>query len=143
MVVVKLKVTKGENSGRGILYILVMDIDGEVVYKVGVTQRDKIEDRVCEILASFFKSYRYFCWVRPKRFKKTDDVYEKEAKMHKYLSEYQYTSEKKFSGNSEIFHGINLDILVDLYEDILTGNELDMKEWKETYGKRNDDSKTG
>ena len=126
----KLKVTKAENSGSGILYILVMDIEGEVVYKVGVTQRDKIEDRVCEILASFFKSYRYFCWLRPKRFKKTDDVYLKETKMHKYLSEYRYISEKRFSGNTELFTGINLDILVDLYEKMLTGEEPEMKEWQ-------------
>ena len=125
----KLKVTKAENSGSGILYILAMDIDGEIVYKVGVTQRDKIEDRVCEILASFFKSYRYFPWCRPKRFKKTDDVYEKEAKMHKYLKKYQYTSEKRFSGNTELFHGTSLDILVDLYEKVLVGEEPTLEEW--------------
>lgn len=126
----KLKVTKAENSGSGILYILVMDIDGEVVYKVGVTQRDKIEDRVCEILASFFKSYRYFCWLRPKRFKKTEDVYEKEAKMHKYLKEYRYIPEKRFSGNTELFTGIALDTLVDLYEKIIVGDEPAIEEWQ-------------
>lgn len=136
----KLKVTKAENSGSGLLYILAMDIDGEIVYKVGVTQRDKIEDRVCEILASFFKSYRYFCWCRPKRFKKTDDVYEKEAKMHKYLKQYQYTSEKRFSGNTELFNGISLDTLVELYEAMLVGDELGIDEWKEKHGKRSDDS---
>ena len=125
----KLKVTKAENSGSGILYILAMDIDGEVVYKVGVTQRDKIEDRVCEILTSFFKSYRYFPWCRPKRYRKTDDVYEKEAKMHKYLKKYQYTSEKCFSGNTELFHGTNLDTLVDLYEKVLVGEEPTLEEW--------------
>lgn len=126
----KLKVTKAENSGSGILYILVMDIDGEVVYKVGVTQRDKIEERVCEILTSFFKSYRYFPWTRPKRFKKTDDVYEKETKMHKYLKEYQYKPEKRFGGSTELFTGIALDTLVDLYEKIIVGDEPEIEEWQ-------------
>jgi len=126
----KLKVSKADDSGSGILYILVMEIEDKTVYKVGVTQRAKIEDRVCEILASFFKSYRYFPWTRPKRFKKTNDVYEKEAKMHKYLSEYKYEPEKKFGGSTEFFCGIDLDVLVDLYEMMIVGEEPPMKEWQ-------------
>lgn len=112
-----------EKEAAGILYILVMEIDGTAVYKIGVTQR-KIEERVVEILASFFKSYRYFPWTRPKRFKSTSNVYSKEALLHRYYKKYKYTPEHVFGGSSEFFTGIELDELVDVYERCIAGEDL-------------------
>lgn len=57
--------TNADNSG--ILYVLVVRLDcGTEVYKVGVTKR-KIEERVAEILTSFWLSYRYFPYCYPNK----------------------------------------------------------------------------
>lgn len=103
----------GDDSG--LLYILEMQIEGEKVFKVGVTKR-KVYDRVAEIVLSYYHKYRYFPYVRPRRFRKTDDVYAKEAKMHRALKEFRFTSDKQFSGNTELFSGIDEQLLLDIYD---------------------------
>ena len=115
-----LSISNPSKSGSGILYILIIRLAcGKEVYKVGVTQRAKIEDRVSEILTGFWVSYRYFPYCYPKRFKTTEDVYSKEAQMHRQLAEYKYVFEKEFGGHTEFFHEIELDELVQMYEDII------------------------
>lgn len=113
MFTVTTKETK--TSTKGILYLLVISIDEKDVIKIGVTNRDKIEDRVCEILVSIFKSYRFFPMLYPKRFSKVDNNYEKEQKLLSYLSEYKYESKAKFGGSTELVD-MDLDIVVDLYD---------------------------
>ncbi len=109
--------TNADNSG--ILYVLVVRLDcGTEVYKVGVTKR-KIEERVAEILTSFWLSYRYFPYCYPKRFSTTEEVYSKEAKMHKDLKEYKYTFDKSFGGHTEFVSGIPLDVLLEKYESVI------------------------
>ena len=107
----------------GILYILVFDIDGETVYKIGVTQR-KIQDRVAEILTSFWHQYRYYPYCRPKRFTSTSNVYKKEALMHKYFNEYRYKSEHVFGGCSELFHNVTLEELTEVYARCIAGEDI-------------------
>jgi hypothetical protein len=121
-----MKVTK--NSQRleedsGILYLVHFKLDDKDLVKIGVTSRN-IEDRVSEILVSIFKKYREFPYCRPKRFRKTGNVYEKEALLHEHFKEYNYKTNKKFSGSTEFFD-IPLEEVVEVYEKLLEGKPID------------------
>ena len=108
----------------GILYVLVFILDdGTEVYKIGVTSRD-VQYRVCEILSSFWSKYRYFPYCRPKKFSSMDDVYAKEAMMHKYFDEYRYEPEHKFSGSTEFFKGVELDEVIRVYKLVKDGVDV-------------------
>lgn len=111
------------DPSTAIVYLLELDIDGKTVVKIGMTTR-KIEDRVLEILLSCFKQYREFPRCRPKRFKKTIDAYGKEQLLLRYFSDYKYTSGKVFGGCQELVD-VPLDVVVDAYERVLNGEELD------------------
>ena len=122
----KIKVNKEKPATEedpGILYIVHFRLDEKDLVKIGVTSR-AIEDRVSEILISIFKKYREFPYCRPKRFRKTGNVYEKEAVLHKYFAEFNYKPEKVFSGSTEFFD-IPLDEAVRAYENLLDGKDLD------------------
>lgn len=107
----------------GILYLVYFELDGKQLVKIGVTART-IEERVSEILVSIFKKYREFPYCRPKRFRKTGNAYEKEAQLHQYFKEHSYEPAKKFSGSTEFFD-IDLDTVVEVYENLLNGEDLD------------------
>ena len=115
--------TKAVSSEKGILYILLVHLEDKDLVKIGITTRPKIEDRVVEILTSIFQQYRRFPYCYPKRFKKTDKILDKEARLHKYFEDYKYTTEHSFSGHTEFFD-IELDIVVDAYERLLKGEDL-------------------
>lgn len=114
----KCKVSKKVARQNGILYILRIRLEDKDLVKVGVTCRDKVEDRVCEILTSVWKKYRIFPETYVKRFKVVTDVYSKESKMHKLLEEYSYTTEHRFSGSTEMFD-VHLDVVVDCYDKVM------------------------
>ncbi len=123
---IKIKVSDKDmdiENDIGIVYVVCFNIDGKDLIKIGVTTR-KIEDRVAEILVSIFKKYREFPYCRPKRFKKTTDIFEKEATLHKHFEKYKYAPEKKFSGSTEFFD-VPLEEVVDAYENLLEGKALD------------------
>ena len=116
-----------EDESAGILYILYIRLeDGTEVQKIGVTQRPKIQERVVEILASFFMSFRYFPYCYPKRFKTTSDVYKKEAMMHTYYKEYSHEFEKRFGGSTEFFTIEDLDDLLSVYARVLDGEDVNV-----------------
>lgn len=127
-----LKVNKANpdiEEDAGILYLVHFKLDDKDLVKIGVTSRN-IEDRVSEILVSIFKSYREFPYCRPKRFRKTGQVYEKEAILHKHFKEYNYTPQNKFGGSTEFFD-VPLDVVVLAYENLLNGKPLDESEQKQ------------
>lgn len=99
---------------EGIVYVLLVEMEGKSLVKIGVTTRS-IEERVVEILTSAFKVYREFFYCKPKRFKKTVDIYEKEAELHKAFDRYRYKPSKKFGGSSEFFD-VPLDEVVVKYD---------------------------
>ena len=106
----------------GILYLVHFKIEDLDLVKIGVTTRT-IEERVAEILVSIFKRYREFPYCRPKRFRTTENVYEKEATLHQYFEPHKHTFTKKFSGSTEFFN-IPLDNAVVVYEDLLAGKDI-------------------
>jgi len=109
-------------TNSGILYVVLFEMDGKSLVKIGVTNR-RIEDRVSEILVDIFKKYREFPYCRPKRFRTTDNIYKKEKLLHKYFKEYEYRPKKKFSGSTEFFD-VPLDDVVRVYEDLLNGVDI-------------------
>ena len=113
----KLTVSRKKNlleEDYGILYIVFFLLEGKELVKIGVTKRN-IEDRVSEILVSIFKSYREFPYCRPKRFRKTSNIYEKEAELHKLFADKKYEPKNRFSGSTEFFE-VPLDEVVKEYE---------------------------
>jgi hypothetical protein len=120
-----MKITRSTSSikdDEGILYLVLFELEGRPLVKIGVTARN-IEDRVSEILVSIFKKYREFPYCKPKRFRKTDNVYGKEAILHNYFKDFQYCTEQKFSGSTEFFD-IPLDTAVEVYERLLNGVDI-------------------
>jgi len=107
-----------KKNATGIVYILQFEFEDKKLIKIGVTQRN-IEDRVAEILVSMFKKYREFYYCKPKRFRTTENAYQKEKELHDYFSEYRYKPDKKFSGSTEFFD-IDLDIVVDKYDSMIS-----------------------
>jgi hypothetical protein len=109
--------TQSNKSKPGILYVILLELEGKQLVKIGVTHR-KIEDRVVEILVSIFKKYREFPYCRPKRFRTTTDIYGKEKILHKMFESSRYTPSKKFSGHTEFFN-IPIEDVVTAYEKLL------------------------
>lgn len=121
---VKLKVNKkAEHKSDGLLYVLYLWIDDIVVYKVGVTSR-LVQDRVVEILTSYWIKYRIFPKLYPKRYRHTEAVYTKEAMMHKYFDKYRHKFDKEFSGCTEFFVGVDEDELLAVYDDVMKGIDV-------------------
>lgn len=116
--------SKQTAEDEGIVYILAIDLEDKTLVKIGVTSRKKIDDRVLEILLGIWKKYRVFPKCYPKRFKKTTNIFEKETALHKYFEKYKYETEHKFGGCTEFFH-VDLDIVVEVYDKLLAGEELD------------------
>ena len=109
-------------DARSILYLLDMEIDSKKIRKIGITSK-KIEDRLAGIATSIFSKYRYFPWIYPKRFRKVDNALVKEQKILEYMKEYKWESEKKWGGSTETLD-VELDVLVDVYERVVKGEEL-------------------
>ena len=86
---------------RGIVYLLDIEVDGKQVTKIGMSKR-LVEERVVEILTSYWKSYRYFPYCKPMKFTKTLDPLAKEQILLEYFKEYKYESLLPFSGCQEL-----------------------------------------
>lgn len=113
---------KTPEEAYDILYLVLFELEGKSLVKIGVTSRP-IEERVTEILTSMFKSYREFPYCRPKRFRRTPDAYGKEAILHEFFAEHNYVPDKKFGGCTEFFD-IELEVVVQVYEDLLDGKDI-------------------
>ena len=109
---------------QGILYILYQwKVDIKIV-KIGVTQKPKVEDRVVDILLSYFSKYREFPRLYPKRYRNTDKVYKKEAMLHKYFDKYRFKFDQPFSGHTEYFMDIPEELLLEAYDRCLKGENI-------------------
>ncbi len=122
----RIKVSKDKENLEediGVLYVVYFRLGDKDLVKIGVTGRTVVE-RVSEVLVSIFKKYREFPYCRPKRFRKTGNAYENEALLHEYFKDSNYTPTKIFSGSTEFFE-VPLDEVVNVYENLLNGKELD------------------
>ena len=108
----------GFKTSKGIVYVLVIELEDCVLVKVGVTLRSKIEDRVSEILVSIWKKYRVFPRLVVKRFSSVVDPYDKEKMLHTRLKEFRYITKHKFSGSTEVFK-VDTDTVVHMYDNLV------------------------
>lgn len=110
--------SSGKKDTSGILYLLAFTLEGTPLVKIGMTQRPKVEERVCEILTDIWKHYRVFpeCYV--KRFRKVEKVVQKETALLKQFSADSFTPQKIFTGHTELVT-TDLEIVVEAY-DLLT-----------------------
>ena len=111
---------------EGILYLIEMDVDGKRVVKIGLTRRATIDERLVEIALAHFKAYRQINYMRPKRFRKTSNVSQKEQLLLGYFSSRSYVSEKPFTGHTEL---VDVDIMevVTKYEEIIDVKDCDLQ----------------
>lgn len=111
---------------EGILYLIEMDVDGKRVVKIGLTRRATIDERLVEIALAHFKAYRQINYMRPKRFRKTSNVSQKEQLLLGYFSSRRYVSEKPFTGHTEL---VDVDIMevVTKYDEIIDVKDCDLQ----------------
>ena len=107
---------------KGIVYLLLIDLDEGQVIKIGLTTRP-VEERCQEIITSYWKYTRVFPRLYTKRFKETNDIYNKEQKILEYLKEYKYEPKIPMQGRTEMVK-LDLDIAVKVYEDVLNNMPL-------------------
>ena len=111
------KINTEPKADNGVVYVLELELEEKKLIKVGVTCRDKVEDRVCEILTSIWKRYRFFprCYV--KRFSTFALPYDIEARIHAELVDYRYETAHVFTGSTEIFL-VDLPTVTTLYDSL-------------------------
>lgn len=101
----------------GILYVLLFELEGKQLVKIGITSR-KMEDRVLEIIEAIFQKYRVFPMCNPRRFTRTEDYAAKERQLHKMFKEYSFKPSKKFGGYTEFFD-VPVDKVVEAYDELV------------------------
>lgn len=105
---------------EGTVYVFKMILDcGTTVYKVGITSRDRVEDRLGEVVMSFFSKYRYIPRTTIKRFRKNVSYESIERTLHKEFDYCCYEFDKKFGGSTEFFC-LEEDVLLERYDELLS-----------------------
>jgi len=116
----------------GTLYLMWFKIREaeELVWKIGVTSHEEPIDRMLQILRSFYmnKNHRYVPESYVKRFRKTENVFGKEAMMLQHFSPYRWYPASKFDGHTEMITGVDEEVLLDTYEQCLAGIDINKKE---------------
>ena len=88
----------------GIVYLIKMELDtGEIVYKIGMTTRNSVGDRLGEVVVGFFMKYRYIPRTTDKKYTRFPNYLEVEKLLHKHYETVNYKFDKKFSGSTEFF----------------------------------------
>ena len=110
---------KCDRRPNGRLYLLKFYLtDTDIVYKIGVTSRDRCTDRMLEVLKDFFDKFRYIpkCVMLRDRF--CIGYLDKEKKLHSKYKEYNVKFNKKFGGSTEFFADINEKELLDEWNNL-------------------------
>lgn len=115
------KVTKGDVEIER-LYILEIDIEGTVVYKVGKASGHSSKQRMLQIIGSYFDVYRRTPVVKIIRDRECTDVFKKETECHVELKDYRYFPDKTFSGCTELFN-TDKEKVIEVYERVLENNK--------------------
>lgn len=100
------------------LYILEINIEGTIVYKVGKASGHSCKQRMLQIVGSYFDVYRCTPVVSVVRDRECIDVFKKETKCHHELKEYQHVPPKTFTGSTELFE-VDKEKVIEVYERVL------------------------
>lgn len=107
-----------KEESEGIVYILQIRLEERELVKIGVTTRDRVEDRVCEVLTAIWKRYRVFPECTVKRYRRTVDIYGKESYLHRAFKEFKYSTLHKFGGSTEMFL-LDIEDVVSVYDELI------------------------
>ncbi len=113
---------RSKNKDKRRLYIMrfVLPECDEVVYKIGVTSGGSAKLRLLEIIGSYFDKYRLTPVVKIVRDRAvTDSVFMREKILHAMFSDCSYKPNKKFSGSTEFFIGVDEVKLIKEYERVV------------------------
>lgn len=116
---------KSNNTSVGRLYVIQLILDtGEIIHKIGMCHSARSTDRLFEILRSWFNVHRYSPRADIRLDMKTEIPLLLEKYVHFVFEDYKYTPDKKSSGFTEMFIGLDEDKLIhylrfEVYEDLL------------------------
>jgi len=115
----KSKANSDKKSGKGMVYVIKMELDSnEIVYKIGVSNRWSITERLAEVLVGFFNVYRYVPRTEVRRYKRVDSYYQVESYLHRKFKDSKYEFDKVFGGSSEFFM-VDEDELLEVYDEVI------------------------
>ncbi len=123
---IKFKVRK-KRKDHNRLYLMRFEFpeyDG-FVYKIGKASGSSAKNRMLNIVGSYFDAHRLTPVVKIVRDREVvDGVFDKETALHKHFKEHSFKPDKKFSGSTEFFAGVEEEELIARYEECLTGVDI-------------------
>jgi hypothetical protein len=106
----------------GYVYIfkirLVIEDEVKVVYKVGITTKNRIEERLSSVLAGMFTQLRYVPYTTVKRFRLSTDCLMQEKAIHKEFEDNKYVFDCRFGGCTEFFD-VDEEKLLAYYDELV------------------------
>lgn len=106
-------------------------LPNKVVYKIGMTTNPRATDRLMEIVRSYYNKYRETPIAKILRYRSCDNVFQVEAMLHRYFSDYQSEFEHKFDGCTECFD-IDEETVLDIYDRAREGETFENIHIKDT-----------
>ncbi len=88
------------------LYLMRIELpSGMLLHKIGVASHHSAKERMLTICGSIFDKFRETPKIKLVRDRKVDSekVFKYETMLHKFFSNYQYTSKHRFDGITECF----------------------------------------
>ena len=119
----KKQAPKGKNRKDGVVYVVRVELDDEVLYKVGATQYSAVK-RVLQIIEHITTVYGYFPKCKIVKQERCKNYYQVEKVIHKELEAYgyEYNCKKKWNGSTEVFK-CELAILLEVYQKVISADE--------------------
>jgi len=103
----------------GLVYLLKLNMRGQIVYKIGYTSR-RIYQRVAELTIDVYKKMGYFPSVEVLRTDKTRFHVEMERELLEQTKQWQYTSDIQIEGITEYRTGCDENQLIQMYIELST-----------------------
>ena len=116
----KPKGRKSVKTDSGYVYVLRIELEGVVIYKVGITSRKSVHTRCLEVMLSICESgIGYFPKTEILRAEKTFNHFAMESEMHRLFKEYSFIPDTEFSGHTELFCGMEESLLLSEYDRVI------------------------
>lgn len=107
---------------NGTVYLLEIELEGKVVYKVGVTANALVKTRVLQLIDGMEKVYGYYPKVTVRAEEKCSNYYQVESMVHRELEDYSYEACEVFGGCTELFIG-EYAIISDKYKECIANSD--------------------
>ena len=115
------RLPKGIQRKNGTVYMVAIEIEGRVLYKVGATGGNP-RKRVMQVVESIEQAYGYFPRCEVIEDSKCKNYYQVERKIHTALAEYAYCTKEAFSGSTELFE-CDVSVVRQVYKECISADE--------------------